>query len=121
VRAISYRGELVAIATRARVYLAPTVAELARGDPKLRFVAAMCLYSRDVDEGEVPGPYSDEYAELYARCVLIPDESFVAHAAEPDECLAGRFGVPFDEVAAKRRDIAAYGGPCHTDGARRCK
>jgi hypothetical protein len=54
--AISYRGELVAIATRARVYLAPAVSALADGDPKLRFVAAMCLYSRDVDEGRVPDP-----------------------------------------------------------------
>jgi hypothetical protein len=105
VRTISYRGELVAIATRARVFLAPAVAVLPRGDPKLRFVAAMCLYSRDIDEGHVPGPYRDEDAELYARCLLLPDDSFGVHSAEDDDDLARRFGVPFEQVAPKRRDV----------------
>lgn len=104
-RAISYRGELVAIATRARVYLAPAVSALGRGDPKLRFVAAMCLYSRDVDQGHVPRPYRDEDAELYARCLFLPDDRFVAPAHEDDCDLADRFGVPVEQIAAKRRDI----------------
>jgi hypothetical protein len=111
VRAISYRGELVAIATRARVYLAPQVSALAQGTPKQRFVAAMCLYSRDVDESEVPGPYTDEGAELYARCFLIPDESFEGHAAEQDDHIARRFGVPIEQVPAKRRDVGTYEEP----------
>jgi hypothetical protein len=121
VRAISYQGELVAIATRRRVFLAPRIAELPEGDPERRFVAAMCLYSRDVDDGEVPGPYSDREAGLYARCVLIPDESFEAHAVDADERLAKRFGVPVDQVVAKRCDIAVDEGPLGADGAPRCK
>jgi hypothetical protein len=36
VRAISYRGELVAVATRSRVYLAPRIEALAPGDPAPR-------------------------------------------------------------------------------------
>src|SRR5712691_4386948 len=62
VRAISYRGELVAFTTRARVYLAPEVSALPRGNPKLRFVAALCLYSREVDTGWLVGPYRSEDA-----------------------------------------------------------
>jgi hypothetical protein len=117
VRAISYGGELVAIATRARVYLAPEVSRLPRGHPKLRFVAAMCLYSRDLDSGEVAEPYRSEDAELYARCILIPDESFEAHVVDRDEDLASRFGVPVEAITAKRRDVGTHNAPCaHPDG-----
>ena len=105
-RAISYRGELVALATRDRVYLAPGVSELPRGHPRLRFVAALCLYGRDVDGGEVPGPYDEGEAELYARCVLMPDEEFKPHMHEIDVQVAERFRVPVEQVAAKRCDVA---------------
>jgi hypothetical protein len=104
-RALSYRGMLVAVATRSRVYLAPEVSALARGHPTLRFVAAMCLYSHDVDRAQVPGPYSDCAAELYARCVLIPDSEFGLHAGWSDAALAWQFGVPVEQVAAKRHDL----------------
>lgn len=106
VRAITYGGELVAIATRARVHLAPEVAALPRGDPKLRFVAAMCLYGRDVDTGELAEPYRSGDAELYARCVLLPDDELRLHQHEPDGHLAARFQVPVEQVRAKRTDIA---------------
>lgn len=106
-RAISYRGELVAVTTRARVYLAPDVAALPAGDPKLRFVAALCLYGRDIDTGEIAGPYCSEEAELYARCLLVPDDEFVGSMNEPDQQLAKRFRVPVEEVGRKRLDVAA--------------
>lgn len=107
---ISYRREVVALATRARFYLAPEVLALSPGDPKLRFVAAMCLYSRDVDAGEVAGPYRSAEAELYARCVLLPDEELELYLHESDGQLAERFGVPIEQVTAKRVDIATgYG------------
>ena len=105
-RAITYGGELVAIAARTRVYLAPAVAALARADPKLRFVAAMCLYSWDVDRGELEGPYQTEEAEFYARCLLVPDGEFELHQHEPDDRLAARFRVPGEQVRAKRVDVA---------------
>ena len=111
-RAITYAGELVAIATRARVHLAPEVAALPCADPKLRFVAAMCLYSRDVDSGQLAGPYRSGDAELYGRCVLLPDDEFKLHQHEPDGRLAARFRVPIEQVRAKRidiRTIAAHG------------
>jgi hypothetical protein len=110
VRVISYQREVVALATRARVYLTPGVLALPPGDPKLRFVAAMCLYSRDVDTGEVAGPYRSTEAELYARCVLLPDEELEDYLHESDGRLAERFRVPIEQVTAKRVDIATgYG------------
>ena len=105
-RAIFYRGRLVATATPQRVYLDPEIAALAPGEPLARFVAVMCLYSRDVDAGEVPGPYTDAGAELYARCVLIPDDGFASIVDEPGERLAERFRVPIEQIAAKRDDLA---------------
>jgi hypothetical protein len=114
-RAISYRGELVALATRSRVYLAPHVSALARGDPLLRFVAGLCLYSRDVDSGEVAGPYSLRDGELYARSLLVADAEFERFAHESDVELAERFRLPTEQIVAKRRDVLGWqrpsGGP----------
>jgi hypothetical protein len=66
----------------------------------------MCLYSRDVDRRVVEGPYRSEDAELYARCVLLPDEEFEGCLDEPDARLAVRFRVPIEQVSAKRRDLS---------------
>lgn len=106
-RAISYRAELVALTTRARVYLAPDVAALPAGAPKLRFVAALCLYGRDIDRADISGPYCSDDAELYARCLLVPDEEFKLRIAERDEQLAEYFQVPIEQIRWKRRDLAA--------------
>ncbi len=116
-RAITYGGDLVAITTRVRVHLAPDVAALPPSDPKLRFVAAMCLYGRDLVSGQLPGPYRSEEAELYARCVLMPDDEFERHMHEPDGRLADRFGVPVEQAVAKRRDINAGGSGPSKDAA----
>jgi excisionase family DNA binding protein len=104
-RAITYREQLVAVVTGTSVHLAPHVSELPTGHPQLRLVAALCLYSRDVDEGQVPAPYQDWAAELYARCLLIPDEEFRRLAHEADEELARRFSIPMEQVREKRRDL----------------
>jgi hypothetical protein len=104
---ITYRGDLVAIATRSRVYLTPAVEALPPGHPKLRFAAALCLYGRDVCAGAVPGPYDELEGELYARTLVIPDEEIERLWQESDVLLAARFCVPLGEIAAKRRDVAA--------------
>jgi hypothetical protein len=102
--AVSYQGELVAVATPTRVYLAPEVSARPPGDPRLRFVAALCLYGRDIESGELPGPYDEAEAELYARTLLIPDEEFDRYRHECDEELAERLRMPVEQIAAKRRD-----------------
>lgn len=108
-RAIAYRGQLVALVTGASVHLAPQIGELPAGHPRLRMVAAMCLYSRDVDKGEVPAPYQEWAAELYARCLLLPDEEFQRFGHESDEELARRFSIPIEQVCEKRRDLGDVG------------
>lgn len=104
-RAIRYHERVLALATRRRVFLTPTIERLTAGHPLARMVAVMCLYSRDVDAGEVPGPYTRRAAEFYARCVLVPDEEFVEVEHASDAALAARFAVPVEQIAAKRRDL----------------
>src|SRR4051812_2804913 len=103
---VRYRGRIVAAAAPERAYLAPDIASLADGNPLLRLAAAMCLYARDVATGELPGHYDDGDAELYARCVLIPDNAFRRRQRQPDVVLAERFRVPQEQIAAKRADLA---------------
>jgi hypothetical protein len=105
VRPIFYDGELVAVACSARVFLDPSITVLPRGHPRRRVVAALCLYARDIDSGELPGPYDDAEAERYARSLLIPDEEFELLADECDERLAERFRVPADQIVGKRADV----------------
>jgi len=91
---VRHRGEIVAVAGAERAYLAPHIAERPAGDPLLRFAAAMCLYARDIAAGHLPDRYDDDAAELYARCVLIPDEPFDPLSHTSDDALAQRFQVP---------------------------
>jgi hypothetical protein len=102
---VHYRGEIVAAAGTERFYLAPRVAQLGASHPLGRFAAVMCLYDRDVRSGDVPGPHDQRAAELYARCVLIPDERFERLADESDIALADVFRVPVEQIAAKRIDL----------------
>src|SRR2546429_9991148 len=97
-RAISYRGQLAAVVTGRSVHLASRIAGLPANDPELRMLAAMCLYSWDVDAGLVAGPYEDSTAEFYARCLLMPDEQFERFAHEPDAELARRFSGPPEPI-----------------------
>ena len=67
----------------------------------------MCVFAERVNTGELPGPYSDHRAELYARSALIDDNEFLRADGEgvSDEALAERFNVPVEQIAAKRRDL----------------
>jgi hypothetical protein len=111
-RAIFYRGELRAIAASERVFLAPAIEALSPREPLRRFVAALCLYSRDIDTGELPGPFIQPAAELYARSFLVADEEFEPYAGEDDLLLSRWFGLPLEQVAAKRSDLAARPADC---------
>jgi len=105
VELISYNCAPAAVAGATRVWLAPAIDDLPRGHPLRRFVAAMCLYAHDVPGGLVPGPYSDQRAELYARCLLLPDQAVTAATTLTDAELAERFGVPLEQARAKRGEL----------------
>ena len=106
---ITYRRRPVAMAGPDRFYLAPHIDQLAAGDPLKRFVCFLVLYARDVQTGQLPGEprhYLPRRAERYAREALIPALEFAANADRPDPELADRFGVPIEQIARRREDLA---------------
>jgi hypothetical protein len=103
-RPIFYRGELAAVVTSTGAFLAPTIEALPRGHPRRRFVAAMCLFGRDVGTGELPDSSSNDDAELYARWLLIPEDEFTRFEGHSNGSLAARFGVPEEQIERMRRD-----------------
>jgi hypothetical protein len=105
-RAIFYRGDLAAIAASERVFLSPRIASLRPEEPLRRFVTVLCLYSRDIDTGALRGPFEQSEAELYARSFLVADEEFSEFAHEEDRLLEQRFGLPVEQVRARRADLA---------------
>ena len=64
---LSYQGQTVALAARARFWLAAHIEALPAGHPDKRHVCFMALYARDVLTGDLPGPYNDDDADRFAR------------------------------------------------------
>jgi hypothetical protein len=111
VELIAYRGEIVATAGARRVYLAPRILDLDDEDPLVMFVSLMGAYALQIRDDADLGPYTDEHAERFARCVLIDDDEFRILDANrlEDAVIAGHFGVPIEQVDKKRRDIELFG------------
>jgi DNA-binding response OmpR family regulator len=100
----------------------------ARGpdDPQFRFAAAMCRLATELELGLLGGRYDDERAEAYARealmgadgfGALMGADGFGALAALPDAYLATCFGVPHEQVAARRAEL----GLAALDGGADCR
>lgn len=70
---IRYRGDIAAIATARKVFFTGPLAALERDHPDVRFVYAMAIYAAHIRDGDLPGPYTDEDAETFARTYLEPD------------------------------------------------
>lgn len=104
---IKYDGQLAAFGSRLRVHFCPPLRDRPDDDPLRRFVYLMGAYARDVETGDLPGPYADRDAELYARTALIDDQAFTAAAAAGDDELAATFNVPLEQIARKRADLEA--------------
>ncbi len=102
---VTYQGQPAAVVTPQRIHLAPPFEALPVGDPVLRFVAFMALYARDVETGEQPGPYTNDRAELFARCALIDPAELWTHSDRADTELAEHFGVPVKQVALRRAEL----------------
>ena len=54
---ITCRGRTVALAARARFWLAAHIEALPAKHPDKRHVCLMALYARDILTGDTPGPY----------------------------------------------------------------
>ena len=104
---IQYNGEVVAVAGSQRFHLAPRIEALEPRDPLRAMVAMMCVFAQRIRGGELPGPYSDDRAELYARCALTDEEAFISAASgeNDSEIPAARFDVQVAQIEAKRRDL----------------
>lgn len=106
---ITYRRRAVAIAGPDRFHLAPHIAQRPNGDPLKRFVCFLALYARDVLTGQLPGEphrYLPHRGERYAREALLPHDEFAAIAHRPDREIAEHFGVPLEQIARRRNDVA---------------
>jgi hypothetical protein len=67
---LTHHGRTVALAARARFWLAADIEALPDGDPRKRHVCFMALYARDILTGTLPGPYSDSDADRFASLAL---------------------------------------------------
>lgn len=105
---ITYRGRIAAAAGPDRFILAPHVAQRPDGDPVKRFVCFLALYARDVLRGELPDEprhYVPARAERYARACLLPQRDFPARRYFTDHELAELFGVPVEQITARRAEL----------------
>jgi hypothetical protein len=68
---IEHRGELVALVSRRRTHIvSPRLLAAPGGDSDLMFVALMCACCSQVLHGRIPGPYTSELGEAWARRAL---------------------------------------------------
>lgn len=86
-----------------RRLLASDLEQRRADDPERTFVIYMCLYARDVLDGRLPGPYSDDDARIYARACLIPAELAEREDLDVDRA-ADALHVPAIELTAARHD-----------------
>ncbi|WP_028057954.1 hypothetical protein [Candidatus Solirubrobacter pratensis] len=102
---IEYRGELVALVSCDRVHIiAPSLLDRPPADPDLRFVAFMCACCGEVLNGRIPGPFTNELGELWARTALIPSDELAALQWIPEHEAARQLNVPQDQLRAARTD-----------------
>lgn len=108
---IRYRGDIAGFAGGDRFYPAPHIAALPNGHPIKRFVIFMWLYDQELRADRLPGEYTDERAELFARFALIDDDEFarLESAGVSDRELADELEVPIEQIGAKRGDLARLG------------
>jgi hypothetical protein len=97
---ISYQGQTVALAARARFWLAAHIEALPAGHPAKRHVCFMAIYARDVLIGELPGPYNDDDADRFARLAL---ETNAGRAAKGRELGARRWCADCAPAPPRRR------------------
>ena len=103
---ITYRGRPAIFVADGRAHLAPAVDALEADHPIRRWTMCLAFFALSVIDGAIPGRYTAARAEHFARCALIPEREFVALECYDDAVLAERFGVPLEQIAQRKRDLA---------------
>jgi hypothetical protein len=109
VHLILYHGWPLALAAPDRVHFHPALAALAEldeSDPLVRFACALAVHAFEIDTGLIEGPFDQARAERYARELLMPADDFAPLVALADAELAALFGVPVEQVRARRLELA---------------
>jgi hypothetical protein len=108
---IHHQGRPAAYVAAGTARLAANIAALEEDHPTRRWVNCLVVFARDVAEDLLPVPFTAPAAEYFARCVLMPDEEFIANVDDEDAELAELFNVPLDQIWHKRRDLVLTHGP----------
>jgi hypothetical protein len=106
---ILYSPWPLALAEPNRIHLHPVLEALAGRDgsePLVRFACALALYAFEIHVGLIDGPFDQARAERYARELLMPADDFMRLAGLTDSELAALFGVPVEQVWARRLELA---------------
>src|SRR4051812_8676674 len=96
---IEYRQHLFTLVSARRIHIvAPWLLGRPAADADLRFVAYMCLCCGEVLHGNLPGPYTNELGEAWAREALAyADDEFCADGPPPTRCeICALDGAPGD-------------------------
>jgi hypothetical protein len=79
-------------------------------DHPLRRWVCEAIFAAAVEDGDIPGPYSQRRAEAWAREALLPAGAFLLRAhEETDAQLAERFAVPIEPVRQRRTELCPTG------------
>jgi hypothetical protein len=101
---VTYRGAPAALVGIRQFSFLGDVRHLPPGHPAVRMVTHKAYYAQLVLAGKMPGDYTDEDAERFARLALIDPDELERRRHHSDAALASRFGVPTDAVVHAREE-----------------
>lgn len=104
-RVIRYNRQIVAFAQGNEIRLKPQIAALDRGHPDRRWAAGLATFACLVESGDEPSPYTPDRACAFARDLLVPTHQFAMLAGLTDGALAACFGVPTEQIPARRAEL----------------
>lgn len=107
---VEYRGQLVALASPQRFHIvAPWLLRRPAGDPELRFVGYMCACYAEIAAGHLPGPFTSELAQRWARAALIDPARLAAVRGIHEQQLEREWRVPAHEIRIARSELVREG------------
>lgn len=107
---VTYRDRPAAYIADGSARLAPSIEALELDHPIRRWATCLGYFALSVDDGSIPGEYTAGRAGHFARCALIPQDSFLALDDHDDAILAEHFGVPLEQIAERRFDMFVASG-----------